>query len=700
MGTEILDAALEYLGLGFSVIPIRPGETKKPLLAWTEFQSRLPAEQEVEAWWLKWPDANVGIITGKVSGIFVIDGDGEIGNRWISENLPKTAVYARTGRAEGGCHCFYRTPPGIIVKNKVGWKPKVDIRGEGGYVVAAPSIHHTGRRYELIMIEGFRGWEELAEFNPYATAGNLSSVDFKAVKLPGEEFGPAAKGERNDTLAKILGKLFNAGVPARDAWEFVVGWNRKNTPPMGEAEVKATFQSILNRHEHGGQESRPTLRLVANNDEPPELTETEKLVRGRVTDLYPVECLQPGGLLQEIMTYTEKSSAAHKLIFALSGAIALVGHLCGQRIMTETGLRTNVYSVSLGYSGSGKNAPHSAISHILLGSDARVSIGPTDTASGVALLKWLATDNHPVSLFTFDEIGMMFRGLKNPGSPMSELPRILTKIFSEADRPITKSYADAKLNITIPFHCLSLYASSTPGEFWGNLTTADTVSGFLARLLVFEALDEAERPRPSIDATVPKAITEAVNSIWAISPPIDPARGDIARVPVPFVVPLGVDARVEFQAWADGYWTARNRHKEDEAMSAVFGRAAEHAAKLALIHAASLHGGKVISKKVEVDSIRWAIKTVDACISVLLNGISRNIAKNAYHQEQQRLLQMLEAMGGEAPSRIIYRKLHMPARALTDLVSGLFLSGEIREETREGKHKGKEIKWLVLDRQL
>jgi len=687
---KILNSALEYLDRGFSVIPIRPGPEKKPFIPWTEFQKRRASEEELEGWFQKWPGANIAIITGSISGVFVVDGDGEIGSRWISENCPKTSVYAKTGRV-GGCHCFYRIPKDTIIPNKVNWKPKVDVRGEGGYVIAPPSIHHSGNTYSWVFRDGLNGWDDLAEFNPAKLAGNLMA-DLRNVKLPGENLKGVEQGSRNATLASMIGKLLADGCTPDFSWEFIVAWNARNSPPLGEKEVKATFRSILKKHEAGTPikiESTPMIIMPE-----PEL-EQEKEIFGEKTDGYPVECLQPGGLLQEIMEYTEKASASHKPIFALSAAISLMGNILGQRIMTETGLRTNMYCVSIGYSGAGKNASHSTIASILGSSNARLSMGPTDTASGVALLKWLTTDSHQVSLFTFDEFGMLLQGTKNPSSPMAELPRILTKIFSSTDRPEIKSYADSKLNITIPWHHLSLYASSTPSKFWGNLSEADTISGFLARILIFEAHDEIEKTRSIVKSTVPKSIIDQVNALWAISPPIDKERGDIARVPVPFVVKRSLEASKLFSEWEDKYWQLRNKYREDDAKSAVYGRAAEHAAKLALIHSASLCGAQVLNKEICPTSVTWATKITDACINELLSGISRNISKNQFHAEQQKILKILYSKNGEAPAREIYRRLHVPSRQFNELIASMNFSGEIKQENRVNKNNVP-ISWIIL----
>lgn len=72
--SELLSAALSYVKQGFSVIPIQARE-KRPLIPWEQYQDRTATDEEIKTWWAKWPDANVEIVTGKISGLVVIDLD-------------------------------------------------------------------------------------------------------------------------------------------------------------------------------------------------------------------------------------------------------------------------------------------------------------------------------------------------------------------------------------------------------------------------------------------------------------------------------------------------------------------------------------------------------------------------------------------------------------------------------------------------
>ena len=72
-GGTALNMALAYQEKGLSVIPVR--SDKKPFLKWEEHQKRIAEPEEIKSWFKKWPEANVGIVTGRISGVDVIDVD-------------------------------------------------------------------------------------------------------------------------------------------------------------------------------------------------------------------------------------------------------------------------------------------------------------------------------------------------------------------------------------------------------------------------------------------------------------------------------------------------------------------------------------------------------------------------------------------------------------------------------------------------
>jgi len=148
---NMLEHALEYARLGWSVIPLRRRDKKPAIASWKEYQERRATEDEIRSWWEKWPEANIGIATGAVSGIVVLDVDGEDGRRSLEQvagsDIPRTP-HTNTGK---GRHYLFRHPGGGEWRNFAGKKPGLDFRGDGGYIVAPPSIHPSGRRYEWVI---------------------------------------------------------------------------------------------------------------------------------------------------------------------------------------------------------------------------------------------------------------------------------------------------------------------------------------------------------------------------------------------------------------------------------------------------------------------------------------------------------------------------------------------------------------------
>jgi hypothetical protein len=142
-----LEAALYYLNhFQFSVIPVK--QDKKPLIPWQEYQTRRPTQDEVNGWWLKYPQANVGIVTGKVSGVVVLDVDDP--SQDISTLIPDSLIAPTCQTPRGGHHIYFKAPDEPI-GNATGIIPHVDFRGDGGFVVTAPSTNGTGKEYAWLV---------------------------------------------------------------------------------------------------------------------------------------------------------------------------------------------------------------------------------------------------------------------------------------------------------------------------------------------------------------------------------------------------------------------------------------------------------------------------------------------------------------------------------------------------------------------
>ena len=158
--SELLRGALLYAGRDIPVFPCEAGG-KRPLTA-DGFLEATTDGARIRRWWSRWPNANVAIPTGERSGLLVLDVDAGEGTDSmalleLSRGQPPKTSCAATGG--GGVHLYFRYPSlqelrvaGLYtqqVRNNQGLLGYgLDVRGEGGYVVAAPSS--TARAYRWI----------------------------------------------------------------------------------------------------------------------------------------------------------------------------------------------------------------------------------------------------------------------------------------------------------------------------------------------------------------------------------------------------------------------------------------------------------------------------------------------------------------------------------------------------------------------
>lgn len=250
-------AAHAYAARGWSVLPIEP-RGKRPLVAWTGLQRRIADRAEIDAWFNQWPDANVGIVTGGISRLVVVDVDaqhGGLASLAATERehgaLPPT-VEAITGG--GGRHLYFASSRAI--HNRVGILPGIDLRAEGGCVVAPPSVHPSGRRYAWA--EGHAP-DELPPARLPARFLDATRASAPAGHDPAHwrrlVHDGVAEGERNATIASLTGHLLWRGVDPDVALELLLAWNRTRCrPPLADEEVARVVQSIARLHD---RERRP-----------------------------------------------------------------------------------------------------------------------------------------------------------------------------------------------------------------------------------------------------------------------------------------------------------------------------------------------------------------------------------------------------------------------------------------------------------
>lgn len=253
---SLLEAALEYASRGWAVHPLHPG-TKRPC---TEhgLLDATDDEATIRGWWQQWPDANIGVACGP-SGLVIIDLDAKTGGAetWTSlqklHRLEDAPVRGLTGG--GGEHLYYQAPEGAEIRNSAGLLgPGIDVRGAGGYVVAPPSLHESGRQYAWD-VEAHPDDHDLRPLPPTLVA--LLTSPGPAPKVEGE----IREGTRNTTLTSLAGSMRWRGMSQEAIEDALLTENRlRCKPPLSNREVLTIARSVA-RYEPEAEVKRDDLAL-------------------------------------------------------------------------------------------------------------------------------------------------------------------------------------------------------------------------------------------------------------------------------------------------------------------------------------------------------------------------------------------------------------------------------------------------------
>lgn len=226
--------------------------------------------EQIKKWWQHWPDANVAIATGSMSGVVALDVDPKHGGEnsladLIAKHgeLPLTTEQATGG---GGIHFLFAHPGGVI-GNRTGVRPGLDIRGDGGYIITAPSTHASGRQYKWkpecgpheIRPAPLPDWlrEVMLQRNPHSNGnsnGDVADTDLllhRATQYVAK-VGVAIEGERNNTAFNLAGNLAAFEVEGtslrlseQQIIELMQTWNDQCDPPLVDTELASAVHSAV-----------------------------------------------------------------------------------------------------------------------------------------------------------------------------------------------------------------------------------------------------------------------------------------------------------------------------------------------------------------------------------------------------------------------------------------------------------------------
>ena len=232
-------AAALYRRGGWSPIPIKEGSKHPALRQLAPYLERRATAEELRAW--SWP--GVGIVTGRVSDVLILDVDGPEGEAELQKHGHPITPMVRTAR--GGLHLYFKHPT-ADVRTGIRVAPGLDVKARGGYVVAPPSVGENGKPYEWIVSP------EDAEMADVPT-WLLEILERPRGKGPAGPVGEKIPtGKRNGTLASMAGSMRRRGMDEEEIFAALSVANERRCEPALEAEEVRKIAESVGRYEPAG----------------------------------------------------------------------------------------------------------------------------------------------------------------------------------------------------------------------------------------------------------------------------------------------------------------------------------------------------------------------------------------------------------------------------------------------------------------
>ncbi len=638
-----LKAALKYAEFGWHVFPCRPGQ-KIPITKHGVKDATRDANQ-IRTWWTVWPNANVAVACGAESGVYVVDVDvtkaGDVNGYKSLEEFPSLPYTVTQQTPRGGFHAFYHTdnPPA----NRNGFRPGIDLRGDGFYVVVAPSIHPNGGQYAWAQgcAPGEIAIAQYPEFMrpparpllvkpvtplpPHVPTGDSAArMRVAEAYIPTCDIAVLHQAGHNKLFWAAQCAINGIGLSDAEAYDVLARlYNPHCQPPWDFSNPKdeKDFRRKISQARDNPPNDLPHLWIWNNpdyahlrEDAPPEAYGWARTMLANhyakqtseeqpyVSTVPAFTLSHPPGLIGEICEWIDATSLIKQPLLTLACALTFGGALFGRKVKDEIGTRTNLYCMGIADSSAGKASAPSRIRNLCTYSGCLDLLGGESTASDSALEERVA--KHPATLFLWDEIGFLLRSIKRGQNQYhASIVSLLMRLYSASDSTFTgREYSDEERKRKIIQPCCCLYGTSTPIRFLEGISAGELDDGWLARCLLFRVDDQIPRKtrtRGKSGDQPPPGLCEQVAKWYARQPQATDGHSisEFARFdpiltqatdlpPTQIVVPRTEEADHLFVALDD---EAHDPAIKASSVAALWRKAEENARKVALIIAAGVN---------------------------------------------------------------------------------------------------------------
>ncbi len=729
--TTTLEYALVYASFGWSVFPVygisdrvcdcylgkdcaRGNAGKHPIIS-NGILGAVKNMEIIKQWWTRWPNANIGIATGRASGLIVIDIDtgGELPIK--NTDIPDTL---ETITGSGGRHILLKRPDDDKkYKTCTHVYDNVDSRADGGYIVAPPSNHISGNTYDWDLSgDPFEGaqlancpewWlKEIKERKRVSIIGPVINVEFLPDNI--EEILEHIPADNYDIWWKvglIIYRCDPAGLGLFDWWSqksqkydekaVIKKWDsyRGNTRDvqigmgtlrqMGEAHGW-TDSAIISGREIASNLIKSDQRRQA------ELIKLAKEHNLTVPEIKKPELMPSdnNNLICRIANKILIHSMHKQPDLAIAAAISLIGAISGQKYETETGLRSNVYMIGLAEPSSGKDWARKVINNILQDCKAGEYLGGDDVTAGSAFMTAMSAFHS--RLFLLDEFGQWLAKVKEDKAK-KDIMKVLLQFYSSANSVFrgteyTNQKERPRIDIIEPN--LVIYGTSNHEDFYKSLSSSEAVNGTMARLLFVEA--GTQRPkadRDFINYAKDPSLCDAVNNIIKHR-----NGGNLDGISTP-----GAKTMKTKTVWMTKEVKNLFFDLDDYAYSlgtgtssrSIYGRVAQNASKLSLIYAIAQD---YINPRIDLDAFAWGRDFAFYSANQIVSKIKDHVSDNEVEGNYKKVMVAIKNSKDRTINRNVLQKnagRAIKLREFNEILTKLKESELIVEENYKSSEKAK-----------
>lgn len=700
------EIAFEYFEKDLYTIPLNG---KIPLVKnWSMFSSQKPSELLIDSWVNRYPHANIGFLTGKLTRVIAIDIDKDSALKMVP-NSP----LVKKGK-KGETRFFKYNGETNFKRHDLG----IELLSTGNQTVLPPSIH-----------------PETKEAYVWTSLETLLSYDVDDLPILPQEFFDVVgqmetlKGDtlgRHNSLIEICGAMVGRGEDATTIIEELQKFDIENhTPPYftdkNEPHKGAGYHAALSMYMSVSKTAKQKGEFV--EPKKVEIVFSESEIQKQIDEsnqVIDIKFPEPRGFIKEIRDLIIQRSHKPRPKFALASALSLVGAITSNKVRCGDST-PNLFQLIIAESGEGKDVPLKAGKELLIETGMLHLLGLESYRGDKALVKKFESQRERLDII--DEISKLFRSMKSTNSFTSNIAETLTELWNSSSDLFTGFTTSEDTTGMVFNPALSLIGATTPNAFSETFSNSFLMQGFGGRFLYImdetrvDLLEPVKRPmseqleyfltswgnREIETETIDISRTGTVKFDFSGTKPQSVSVNQLER---PVVVDLPIEKDAQKRLKEIMHYFHELSYSCNEAIRPIAQRAFQQTKKIMIIDAVANQSQGTptiaIDEKaiwpapiITLQSVEFAFQYVEACLKNTDSFFKENLIQSRFHKDSQKVIRVMKRFPAGLSKTELTKKLvnQFKASELYDkrsgIISNLVEAGTVLafETKKEGSQK-------------